>query len=126
MSYIYPKSVGDILQIKDIPAVSIDQDGIFVFINEAFEKAYGWSKADLMGKLITTIIPDHMKDSHNIGFSRFIATEKPTVAGQPLPLPVLSKDGKVISAEHFILGEKKDGKWVFAATIDPDPKTKTS
>lgn len=65
-----------------------------------------------------------MRDSHNVGFSRFLTTEQATIAGKPLALSVLRKDGKTVDAEHFILAEKRDGQWVFAATINPDRPAK--
>ena len=108
-----------IMKEKMRPVVAIDEHGIFFYINDAFEKAYGWKKEELIGQLITLIMPPHMRDSHNFGFSRFLTTEITKIQGKPLPLPVCLKNGTTISAEHFIVGNKKDGKWRFAATITP-------
>ncbi|HLL60627.1 MAG TPA: PAS domain S-box protein [Candidatus Nitrosocosmicus sp.] len=111
------KTVDDILKEKIAPVVAIDEHGLFFYLNEAFENAYGWKQEDLMGKLITLIMPPHMRDAHNFGFSRFLTTEVSKIQGIPLRLPIQCKDGTVLEAEHFIVGEKKDGKWRFAATI---------
>lgn len=118
----YEKTVDDILQEKKLPAVAIDEHGLFFFVNKAFEKQYGWLEEDLIGKVITVIMPAHMRDAHNFGFSRFLTTEVSKIQGKPLPLPVHSKDGTIVDAEHFIVGEKKNGKWRFAATISPRTK----
>lgn len=109
--------VDDILKEEKIPSVAIDEQGIFFHVNAAFEKAYGWSSDDLLGKVITMIMPPHMRDAHNFGFSRFLTTEVSKIQGIPLPLPIQCKDGTIFDAEHFIVGEKKNGKWRFAATI---------
>ena len=114
-----PITVAAILHEQKLPAVAIDDKGLFFFINGAFEKEYGWKKEDLIGKVITTIMPGHIRDAHNFGFSRFLTTEISKIQGKPLPLPVCCKDGTVVSATHFIVGEKKKGKWRFAATITP-------
>lgn len=116
----YPKTVQEILDEKVLPSVAADHNGLLTLVNDAFQKAYGWNRDDLLGKSITTIMPPYMRDSHNVGFSRFLTTEKATVAAKPLPLPVLCKDGRVVDAEHFILAEKIDGNWIFAATINPN------
>lgn len=95
----------------------MDEEGRIFFINEAFEREYGWNRADVLGQPITVIIPPKMRDVHHIGFSRFLKTENATLLEKPLNLPVLCKDGRILDAEHFLCAEKTDGKWRFAATI---------
>ena len=113
----YPKTVDEILAHQDIPVVSADDQGIITYINKAFSDAYGWKSADLVGQSLTVIMPDKFREAHQFGFARFLSTEQPRVAGQPLPLEVRLKDGSSKLAEHFILGDKKDNRWRFAATI---------
>lgn len=113
----YSKTVDEIAARQDVPAIMADQDGLITNINQKFTDTYGWTQDDLEGKSITTIMPAKFREAHQFGFSRFISTETPRIAGQPLPLEILFKDGTVELAEHFILGEKKDGRWQFAATI---------
>jgi PAS domain S-box-containing protein len=113
------KTVNDILEEQILPAVAIDEHGIFFYVNNAFEKTYGWKKEELIGEIITLIMPAHMRDAHNLGFSRFLTTELSKIQGIPLPLPVSCKNGEIVDAEHYIIGEKKNGKWRFAATITP-------
>lgn len=112
------KTVDEILKEKKHPVVAINDKGIFFFANEAFEKAYGWSKEDLIGNIITKIMPPYMRDAHNFGFSRFLASEEARILGKNLNLPVYCKDGLIVEAEHYIIGSKEsDGTWRFAATI---------
>jgi len=113
----YPQTVEEILQTTDRPIVAADSYGLITKINEAFTQAYGWTAEDLLGKSLTTIMPPKFREAHQFGFSRFLATEKARLAGKPLPLAVLFKDGTVKDAEHFILADKPDDKWRFAATI---------
>jgi len=86
---------------------------------DAFQNAYGWAKEDLIGEPVTMIMPERARELHQIGFSRFLATEKSKIAGHPLSLSVLLKDGSAKNAEHFILAERKNDKWRFAAIINP-------
>lgn len=113
----YPKSISEILKITKFPVISADSHGNITDINNEFSKAYGWSKDDLVGESLTSIMPDYMHDSHNLGFSRFMITHEPRVAGKPLSLPILCKNGKVLDAEHYILADQKDSVWRFAAII---------
>jgi len=100
-----------------IPVIIVDHHGIVVHINQIFEKKLGWQKEVLIGQTLTTIIPDHLKDAHHMGFSRFLLTGKPTILNQPLKLKILTGDGKEADAEHFIIAENINGNWVFGAKI---------
>jgi PAS domain S-box-containing protein len=113
------KTVAAILEEEAVPAVAIDDRGVFFFVNSAFAQTYGWQVDDLLGEIITIIMPPHMRDAHNFGFSRFLVTEAPRILNKPLSLPVYCKDGAVVEAVHFIVGEKQGNKWRFAATITP-------
>ncbi len=114
----YPDNVDGILALASVPVVAIDQESIFTFINDVFEKEYGWKSSELIGKPVTEIMPAHMRNAHMIGFSRFLTTESPELLGKPLSLEVLYKDGRIKKANHFILADKKDGRWRFAAIIE--------
>ena len=102
-----------------IPVIIVDHHGIVAYINQIFTKEFGWQKDVLIGKTLTIIIPDNLKDAHHMGFSRFLLTGKPTILNQPLKLKILTGDGKEANAEHLIIAEKIDGDWVFGAKITP-------
>jgi PAS domain S-box-containing protein len=114
-----PQTYEQILKEEKLPAVAIDHNSMFTFVNKAFQDAYGWGSEELLGKSVTEIIPTYLRDAHQIGFARFMSTEQATLLGVTLPLAMLYKDGKVRDAEHYIVGHKKDDRWSFAATIIP-------
>ncbi|HAT4425597.1 hypothetical protein SC663_09590 [Legionella pneumophila serogroup 1] len=76
-------------------------------------------KTYTLGKPLFTIIPEEFYTAHDIGFSRFIKTEKPTLLGKPLAFSIRHAADGTLSAEHTIYAEKKEGKWVFGALIRP-------
>lgn len=118
----YPTDFETLLSLEDVPVVEIDQESLFTFVNEAFEKEYGWSAEELIGKSVTEIMPKHLRSAHNVGFARFLTTQASNLLGKPLPLQVLYKDGTVKVSDHFILGDKEGDSWRFAAIIDyPEP-----
>ena len=102
-----------------VPVIIVDHEGIVVHINQIFEKTWGWQKEKLVGQTLATIIPGNLKDAHNMGFSRFLLTGKPTILNQGLELAIVLADGKEAVAEHFIVAQKINGNWVFGATIKP-------
>lgn len=109
----------DELRNGDLPVISADASGYITAINDRFRDAYGWEPADLVGQPLTAIIPRQLHEAHHLGFSRFLSTGRPTILGQPLPLQVMTKDGRELSAEHYILAERLDGAWTFAASLRP-------
>jgi PAS domain S-box-containing protein len=114
---VRPQTVDEILALHDDPVVAANDLGLITYINQAFTDLYGWTLDDLAGKQLTIIMPEKFREAHQFGFSRFLTTEQARITGKPLPLEVLFKDGTVKLAEHFILADKKDDAWRFAATI---------
>lgn len=107
------------LEQGDAPFVLADHDGNIVSVNAAFEQAYGWRLADLIGQPITLILPESFRLSHQLGFSRYQSTEKSEVLGHPLRLVTICSDGRERLSDHFIVAEKHDDGWRFGATITP-------
>lgn len=109
------------LQNGDRPFVLADSLGQVVSINQAFEQTYGWTEDQLLGQPLSLILPGAFQMSHQLGFSRFQATEQSTILAHPLRLKTVCADGSEVVSEHFILGEKREAGWVFGATLTPLP-----
>lgn len=101
----------------DVPIITADHHGYVTSINQSFEDAYGWTPADLVGQPLPTIIPRRFHDAHHTGFARFLTTGTPTLLGQPLPLAVMTRDGRELLAEHVIVATEAGDHWEFAAII---------
>ena len=112
-------TIEQLKQEEHVPVVMADQNGFITYVNLKFEEIFKWSSNEIIGEPLTTIIPPNLHDAHNLGFSRFIATEKSVILNQKLNLNGIDKNGLIFSAEHLIRGEKINGKWVFSATIRP-------
>ncbi|ELS33915.1 PAS domain containing protein [Pseudanabaena biceps PCC 7429] len=111
-----PQSIAAIL-ISDLPAVVADFQGLITDVNTHFEEFTGWRKEEIVGQLISVILPSYFRESHHMGFSRFTATGVATILNHPLELQVITKDNREILSEHYILAEKHDEKWFFGATL---------
>ena len=107
------------LKQSDIPVIVADDQGNIVDINAPFEVIFGWTASEILGQSLTVILPPIFRDSHNLGFARFSATGESTVLNHPLLLKAVTKDNREIESEHFIIAEKQDGRWRFAATLRP-------
>lgn len=103
------------------PFVLADSLGNVVSVNAAFRRIYGWTDAQLIGEPLGMILPESFRMSHQLGFSRYQATEQSTILAHPLRLSTLCADGRHIVSEHFIVGEKLENGWLFGATLIPLP-----
>ncbi|NJN48697.1 MAG: PAS domain S-box protein [Alkalinema sp. RL_2_19] len=109
----------DLRQEMDVPVVIADNQGFVTYINPCFTAVLGWESADLIGQLLTSILPPSFQDSHNLAFSRFQATEQATVLNHPIRLKTICKDQSEIDTEHFIVAQQQDGQWHFGARLRP-------
>ncbi len=104
---------------NDVPVVVANHEGFIVQINSAFTTVLGWEEDDVIGEPLTKVLPGSFRDSHNLAFSRFQSTERASVLNHPLQLKTLTKQSGEIITEHFIIAEKINGQWFFAATLTP-------
>lgn len=110
-------TIKELMSEKEVPVVIADHEGIITHVNDAFAETFEWSPDDLIGELITKLIPSTLQDAHHLGFSRFLTTGEPTLLNQPLDLEIETASGRIEKAQHFIVAEQSDGKWVFGAKI---------
>src|SRR5438045_6516255 len=112
------RTIAEIKRESSKPWVVANHRGVITEVSDSFGVAFGWDRAEIVGKNLDTIIPRRLRDTHRLGFSRFLRTGRPTIIGQPLELKVASKDGRELTARHVISAEQVGGQWMFAATIE--------
>lgn len=111
------QTVAGMLEQEEVPAIKVNAKGFIIDMNRAFEETYGYGRREFIGRPLSVIIPKNLQASHHIGFSRFLNTEKATLMNQSLKLSIQHANGQVMTADHFIVAEKINQEWVFAATI---------
>jgi PAS domain-containing protein len=114
-------TLADLKQQHDIPVVIADHQGFVTYINPCFTEVLGWQETDIIGQLLTIILPDSFRDSHTLAFSRFQATETATVLNHPIQLKTVTKTQEEILTEHLIVAEKQGDIWLFGAVLRPLP-----
>jgi PAS domain S-box-containing protein len=73
--------------------ISADFNGEIVFWNDAAEKVFGYSAVEIIGKPLTTIMPDRYHRAHQKGLNRVVQTGKSRLSGKAVELAGLRKDG---------------------------------
>lgn len=107
------------MEETNMPVLITNQLGIITYVNDPFKVVFGWNADEIIGQTLIAVIPSIFHDSHHLGFSRFVMTEKSTILNHPLQLKAVTKDGTEIDAEHFITAEQHQGQWIFGATLRP-------
>ena len=80
--------------------IGIDSDGHIVVWNARAEATFGWTRDEVVGKLLAeTIIPPGFRDGHNNGMRRFHETGEAPVVNQRLELSALDKSGREFPIE---------------------------
>jgi PAS domain S-box-containing protein len=92
-----------------------DREGRIRLWNGGAEAMFGYRAAEVMGQDLTVIIPDKLRDRHNEGYRRVMATGVSRYATELLAVPGLKKDGSRISLEFTITLIKDDTGAVLGA-----------
>ena len=80
------KTVSQIKGETNVPVVAADHKGLVTEVNERFTSVFGWSREEIVGKPLASIIPTKLRDTHRLGFSRFLRTGRAMILNQPLEL----------------------------------------
>ena len=83
------ESIENLKQQKELPVIITDDQGIVIYVNDVFERVFGWSQSEIVGQALTVILPAYFQDAHNLGFSRFSATGFSTILNYPLLLKAI-------------------------------------
>ncbi len=114
-----PQSISELEQVESVPVMIVDDQGFITYVNESFTQHFGWTKGEAVGEGLVIIIPENLREAHHMGFSRFLSSEEPKILNTALNLKAVDKSGNEIDAEHYIIAEKQNGKWVVGATVAP-------
>lgn len=106
--------------VQDAPEgfIAIDNHGRIVEWNRACEDMFGWTPAQAAGcQLSELIIPEHLREAHERGVTRYLETGEAKVVGRPLVLPALRRDGAELSVELTIRASRRGGPGAFHAFV---------
>ncbi len=97
--------------------ITINEESKILFSNPSVKKIFGYSSDELLGKDLTVLIPDHLKDDHKKGINRYIKTHKPNIPWSAFELPGLHKNGNEIPLEISFSKFHKNGSMIFTGII---------
>ncbi len=109
----------NLLETAQDTIISIDADGMVNVWNHMAEKTFGYSKSEIIGQPIITIIPERYKMLHLEGIKRFIKTGQTNVMDKTTTeVSGITKEGIEVPIEMSLSFQKtEDGRCSFTAII---------
>ena len=104
--------------------VSIDDKGSIVFANPATATIFGYDPAELAGKPLTLLMPEYMRELHQTGFKRYLATGQRHMNWQGTELTALRKSGEEFPVEVSFGEITRDGHKTFTGFVRDISKRK--
>ena len=98
--------------------ITIDAQGHVLEFNPAAERTFGYRRADVLGReLSTLIIPESLRAEHHRGLAHYLATGEGPVLGKRIELPAMRADGTEFQVELAITRIATDGPPIFTAYL---------
>ncbi|WP_282792813.1 SpoIIE family protein phosphatase [Streptomyces sp. CC224B] len=114
-----PWDAGDV-EDSSVPTAAADDDGRIIAANAALAELLGWQTDELIGRPLTVLIPEHLRERHRAGFTALRLTGRSRLMGRSIPLPALHHDGTLVPVRlHVQSQEAVDGRTVRVGQFMP-------
>jgi PAS domain S-box-containing protein len=104
--------------------ISIDDRGLIVFANPATATIFGYTTAELAGKPLTMLMPEYMRELHQSGFKKYLATGQRHINWQGTELTALRRNGEEFAVEVSFGELNRDGHKTFTGILRDISKRK--
>src|SRR5258708_21916585 len=89
--------------------ITIDERSTILFVNKAAERIFGYPISEMMGREVTMLMPDYLRNVHRNAVGRYLQTGEKHIFWTSIKLTGLHRTGKEIPLE-VSLGEHVHGK----------------
>ena len=98
--------------------IVVDEAGAVVEFNPAAERTFGYSRQDVLGRLIgELIVPPHLRARHSTGMQRYLTTGEAHVLGRRMELEGMRSDGSTLPVELSITEVRLPERRLFTASL---------
>lgn len=106
-----------LLEFAPDAIVSTDKKGRIVLVNSQTEKMFGYSRDELLGKLVEILLPERMRDSHFGHRADYVSDPRTRHMGAGLELHGRRKDGSEFPVDIALSPVETDGGLLVTAII---------
>jgi PAS domain S-box-containing protein len=101
--------------------VAVGDDGLIQFASSGALQVLGWD-ASLVGRPLTTIIPERLQPEHRTGFDRYVRTGVSRLQGRTVRVPARTQAGPEREVDLTIrVFRRPDGTKLVAAALSVAP-----
>lgn len=87
-----PKDLKDISESSDAMIAS-DEDNVILCVSQPMAEMAGYTQDELAGRFLWELVPERLRKTHIMAFTRRSLGEEASVVDAPITLPLLRKDG---------------------------------
>ncbi|WP_272913414.1 PAS domain S-box protein [Desulfomonile tiedjei] len=97
--------------------ISSNDEDVVIFWNDGARKMFGYREEEILGKPVTTIIPERYRKYHSEGVKRFLETGATSLTGRTMELQGLRKNGQEFPLELSLSTWRARGRVYFSGII---------
>ncbi|HKX27063.1 MAG TPA: PAS domain S-box protein [Blastocatellia bacterium] len=93
--------------------ITIDHESKILFVNRATERIFGYMMPELLGRPLTMLMPQALRDAHTSGLAKYLATSQKHIPWHGVEVPGLHRTGREIPLDISFGEFVKDGRVFF-------------
>jgi PAS domain S-box-containing protein len=97
--------------------ISIDEVSQILFVNPAAIRIFGYDSSEVIGRSLTILMPEFMRELHKVAIQRYLATGQRHMNWQGVELIGLRKNGEEFPAEVSFGELTSEGRHIFTGFI---------
>jgi PAS domain S-box-containing protein len=97
--------------------VSIDEDSQILFVNPAAVRIFGYEASELIGRPLTMLMPEFLREMHKVGLKRYLATGQRHIDWQGIELVGLRKNVEEFPVEVSFGEVTRERRRIFTGFI---------
>ena len=97
--------------------VTVDENGVMIFVNEAMQRIFGYAPEELIGRRLTQLMPPSLIERYTAEFQAELKSGAHRKSWEGVKLPAHHKDGHEIIVEMSFGEFVKDGKRLFTGVM---------
>jgi PAS domain S-box-containing protein len=106
-----------IVEAANDAVISMDERGVVLLANPATRRIFGYDLAEIIGEPMTMLMPEMMRQLHENGFKRYLATGKRHLNWQGVEVTAQRKDGQEFPVEVSFGELTSNGHKVFTGFV---------
>jgi len=120
----FEQSARIIAQAASDAIITINQDSKILFVNQAAEKIFGYTKSEMLGEELTMLMPEYLRRLHRAGLKNYLETGGRHINWAAVELPGRHKNGTEILLELSFGEFSKHGNRYFTGVARDITKRK--